>query len=124
VAHRTLAAALLVAAIVLLPTTPLLAVIPLGASLAVFLNGRRAFGSGMHRAILAFVSALWLTLVGVVATLLGLIPTGPAGNFLLVPGLGMLAAAVALFVGSVVAMWRARRSRARWPGEVIGRRRR
>jgi O-antigen/teichoic acid export membrane protein len=124
VAHRALAAALLVGAIVLLRTTPLLAVIPLGASLAVFLNGRRAFGSGMYRAILAFVSALWLTLVGVVATLLGLIPAGPGGNFLLLPGLGMLAAAAALFLGSLVAMWRARRHRARWPGEVSGRRRR
>jgi O-antigen/teichoic acid export membrane protein len=124
VAHRVLAAALLVAAIVLLPTTPLLAVVPLGASLAIFLNGRGAFGSGMYRAILAFVSALWLTLVGVVATLLGLIPAGPGGNFLLVPGLTMLAAAAALFLGSLVAMWRARRYRARWPGEVSGRRRR
>jgi O-antigen/teichoic acid export membrane protein len=122
VAQRVLVAVLLGAAILLLPSRPLLAVLPLGASLAIFLNGRRVFGAGMHRAILAFVSALWLTLVGVVATLLGLVPAGPDGNFLLLPGLALLALAAALLVGAVVAMWRVRRYRA-WPREVRARRR-
>jgi hypothetical protein len=97
-------------------------VIPLGAALVVFMNSRGAFGSGMYRAILAFVSALWLALVGVVATLLGLIPAEPPGSFLLLPGLSLLGLAAALFLGSLVSLWRVRRYRARWPGEVRSRR--
>ena len=120
-AHRASAAVLLLAALVLLASRPLLGAIPLVAALVVFMNGRGAFGSGMYRAILAFVSALWLALVGVVATLLGLIPDGPPGNFLLLPGLTLLGVAAALLLGSLVAMWRARRYRAKWPGEVTSR---
>ena len=76
----------------------------------------------MYRAILAFVAALWLTLVGVVATLLGLVPAEPGGNFLLLPGLLLLGIAAILLAFSLLAILRLRRHRASWPGEVRGRR--
>lgn len=107
-AHRVVLAALIVSGLVLLPSRPLVSLILLGAALVVALNRRGTFGSGMYRAILAFVAALWLTLVGVVATLLGLVPGEPA-NFLLLPGVMLLGAAVALLVWCLSEMWRIRR---------------
>lgn len=121
-AQRVIAAALLVAGITLLQSRPLLSLIPLAAALVVFMNARRAFGSGMHRAVLGFVGALWLMLIGAVATLLGLVPVAPDGNFLLLPGLTVLGIAAVLFLGSLLAMWRIRRYRAKWPGEPRSRR--
>ena len=121
-AHRVVALALAVALLVLLPARPLISLIVFGAAITVVVNARGAFGSGMYRAILAFIAALWLALVGVVATLLGLVPAGPDGNFLLLPGLLLLGLAASLFVGSLVAIVRVRRYRARWPGEVRSRR--
>jgi hypothetical protein len=122
VAHRAIAAALAIAGIVLIPARPLVALILFGAALAIFLNGRGAFGSGMYRAIVAFVSSLWLALVGVVATLLGQVPAEPGGNVLLLPGLILLGVAASLFAGSLFVMVRARRRRGTWPAEVKGRR--
>jgi hypothetical protein len=120
VAHRALAVVLASGGLLLLPIRPLLALIALGAALAVVLNARGVFGTGMYRAMVAFMSALWLTLVGVVATLLGLVPTDPGGNFLLLPGQILLGIAASLFAGSLVSIWRMRRHRARWPGEIRG----
>ncbi len=121
-APRVIALALGAAGLVLLAYRPLISLILFGAALAIFFNARGAFGSGMYRAILAFISALWLTLVGVVATLLGLVPAAPEGNFLLVPGIILLALAASLFLGSLIAIVRVRRYRASWPGEIKSRR--
>jgi len=122
VAPRAVAAAVAVVALALLPSRPLVSLILFGAALALFFNARGAFGSGMYRAILAFVAALWLTLVGVVATLLGLVPAEPGRNFLLLPGLILLGLAASLLLGSLLAILRIRRRRAAWPGEVRRRR--
>lgn len=119
-AHRAITAALAIAGLLVLPSRPLIALIVFGSALAIALNARGVFGSGMHRAIVAFMAALWLTLIGVVATLLGLVSTEPGGNFLLLPGLILLGAAGSLFIGSLVAIWRMRRQRTRWPGEIRG----
>ncbi len=121
-AHRVIAVPLTVVGLLLLPARPLISLIVFGAALAVLFNARGAFGTGMYRAILAFISALWLTLVGVIATLLGLVPAEPDGNFLFLPGLILLGLAGSLFVGSLVAIVRLRRFRATWPGEVRSRR--
>ena len=117
-AHRVVALGLAAAGLMLLAYRPLISLIVFGAAIVVVFNARGAFGSGMYRAILAFISALWLTLVGVVATLLGLVPAEPGGNFLLLPGLLLLGLAASLFIGSLVAIVRIRRYRATWPGEV------
>lgn len=119
-AHRTIAAALALAGLVLLLDRPLASLVLFGAALAVFMDRRGAFGSGLHRALIAFVTALWLGTIGVVTALLALAVIGEpcddpgcdaaADNFLLLPGLLLLAGAAALLVGSVVAARRARRA--------------
>ena len=119
-AHRAIAAALAVAGLLVLPSRPLIALILFGAAFAAVLNARGIFGTGMYRAIVAFMSALWLTLIGVVATLLGLVSTEPGGNFLLLPGVILLGVAATLFAGSLIAIWRMRRHRAGWPREIRG----
>lgn len=82
------------------------------------MNRRSAFGVGEYRTILAFISSLWLIVVGVVATLVGLIPepvpcqAEPCEvSALLLPGLLLLGAGLILLAWSVVVLLRARRSR-------------
>jgi hypothetical protein len=121
-AHRAFAATLLLAALILLPVRPLAALVLFGATGAVVMNRRRAFGSGMFRAMLAFLSGLWIALLGVAGTLLGLVPVdevciadgtcGPGqGNFLLLPGLLLLVGGLAVFGWSMFEARRVRRRR-------------
>jgi len=116
-AHRAIAAALAVAALLALFVRPLVALILFGAALTVFANGRGAFGYGMSRAILAFVSAPFLGLLGVGTSLLGTISTEPGGNFLLLPGLLMLGLALLLLAWAVLTLWRIRRRGGFWAQE-------
>jgi hypothetical protein len=110
VAHKAIAATLGLTALVVLPVRPLIALILFAAAVAVAGDRRAVFGSGMFRAIVAFVSSLWLALVGVVVSVLGLVSTDPGGSFLLLPGLVALGLAIALFAWSIVAIWRLRRA--------------
>jgi hypothetical protein len=109
-AHRAAAAALALLALVILPARPLVALVFFGAAIGVFANGRGAFGYGMSRAILAFITALFLGLLGVVTSLSGLISTDPGGNFLLLPGLMLVGIGLGLLGWSVIAIRRARRA--------------
>lgn len=108
-AHRAVAIALAVAGLFALPFRPLISLILFGASVAIVLDRRGAFGSGAVRGAIAFLAGLWLGLVGVVASLLGTIATDPGGNFLLVPGLMLAAIGVGLLAWSLLAIRRARR---------------
>jgi uncharacterized membrane protein len=108
--HKAIAATLALAGLFVLPFRPLVALILFAAAIAVVGDRRAIFGSGMFRAILAFVSALWLALLGVVVTLLGMASTDPGGNFLLLPGLLILGLGLALLVWSITKMWRIRRT--------------
>jgi len=115
-AHRVAIAALLLAALVVLPFRPLIALLIFAVALAVVLHRRGLFGSGMYRSVLAFNASLPLTVLGVVTSLIGLIPFGDScnpgpctGNFLLLPGLLVLGTGITLFAWSVARMLRARR---------------
>lgn len=109
-AHKTIAATLGLTALVVLPARPLIALVLFAAAMAVAGDSRRVFGSGMFRAVLGFISALWLALIGAVVSLFGLVSTEPGGNFLLLPGLIALGLAIALFAWSIAAIWRIRRA--------------
>lgn len=109
-AHRAVAAALALAGIFAFAFSLLGSLILFGASLAVVMNHRGAFGTGMFRGVLAFISALWLGLAGVVASLLGMVSTNPGGNFLLPPGLLLTGIAISLLGWSALAIRRARRA--------------
>ena len=109
-AHRAVAAALTLVGIFAFAVSPLVSLILFGASLAVVMNHRGAFGAGMFRGVLAFITALWLGVAGVAASLLGMISTDPGGNFLLPPGLILLAIGIGLLAWSVLAIRRARRA--------------
>lgn len=106
--------ALAIAGLVILPARPLVSLVVFGAALAVFANGRGAFGYGMSRAVLAFITALFLGLLGVATSLLGLVSTDPGGNFLLLPGLLMLGLALALLAWAVLTLLRIRRQGGFW----------
>jgi hypothetical protein len=108
-AHRAVAAALALVGVFAFAVSPLVSLILFGAALAVLMNHRGAFGSGMFRAVLAFITALWLGLAGVAASLLGMISTNPGGNFLLPPGLLLTGIGVGLLAWSVLAIRRERR---------------
>jgi ascorbate-specific PTS system EIIC-type component UlaA len=114
VAHRAATAALALTALVILPARPLVSLVFFGAAIAVFANGRGAFGYGMSRAVLAFITALFLGVLGVVTSLLGLVSTDPGGNYLLLPGLFMLGLALALLAWAVVTLLRIRRHGGFW----------
>ena len=116
-AHRLVAAVLALAALLVLPFHPLVSLVLFGMALADFMNGRGAFGSGLYRTILAFISSLWLIVLGTITTLLGLVPnaapceTEPCqGNFLFVPGALLLVSGLTLLAWSIVLSLRARRS--------------
>ncbi len=113
-AHRAIAAALAAAGVAALPFRPLVALLLFGAAVGVFANGRGAFGSGMSRAILAFVTALFLGLLGVGTSLLGTVSTDGDGNFLLVPGLLMVGMGLALLAWAVATLWTIRRRGGFW----------
>ena len=106
-AHRAATIALALAGLALLPSHPLSSLVLFGAATILVMDRRHAFGGGRFRAILAFVSALWLALAGVVTTLLGL---APPTDFLLWPGLMLLGSGLGLFVWSIVTLAQARRS--------------
>jgi len=110
-AHRAVTIALALAGLILLPTHPLASLVVFGAAVVLIMDRRHAFGGGRFRAILAFVSALWLTLAGVVATLLGLVP---GADFLLWPGLLLLGGGLVLFAWSVATLVRVRRGKGRF----------
>ena len=121
-AHRAFAATLLFAALFVLPFRPLAALVLFGATAAVVMNRRRAFGAGMFRAMLAFLTGAWVAIVGIAATLAGLVPLdeacmadgtcGPGqGNFLLLPGLLLLVIGLGLFGWSIFEARRVRRRR-------------
>jgi len=126
-ARRAVVAALAIAGAIALLSRPLVALVLLGAALVIALDGRGIFGRGTLRAVIAFVSALWLGLAGVVATLLGMVvlpgscdpaPTscdGPEANFLFLPGVLLLGTALALLAWSVVEALRMRRAGHRLP---------
>ena len=126
-ARRGVVAALAIAGAIALLLRPLVALVPLGAALVVILDGRGIFGRGTLRAVIAFISALWLGLVGVIATLLGMLalpgtcdPTAtpcesPEANFLFLPGVLLLVTALALLGWSVVEALRMRRAGHRLP---------
>lgn len=113
-AHRAAAAALALVALVLLPARPLVSLVFFGAAIGALANGRGAFGYGMSRAVLAFITALFLGLLGVVTSLLGLVSAEPGGNFLLLPGLLMLGLALALLAWAVWTLLRIRRQGGFW----------
>jgi len=126
-ARRGVVAALAIAGAIALFLRPLVALVLLGAALVVTLDGRGIFGRGTLRAVIAFISALWLGLVGVIATLLGMLalpgpcdPTAtpcesPEANFLFFPGVLLLVTALALLGWSVVEALRMRRAGHRLP---------
>ena len=116
-ARNVVVALLVLAAGVSLLLRPLVALVLIGAAGAVFLDGRHLFGSGRHRAFVAFISSLWLGLAGVGTAILGMVPTRDAceggtceANFLLLPGLLLLAAGLTLLGWSVVSLLRMRRA--------------
>jgi hypothetical protein len=120
VAHRVIAVLLAVAGLLILPFHPLTSFVVFVATAAVLMNARGAFGRGMSRVLLAFISSLFLVLGGAVLTLVGLIPEGlpceppdcPSGpgNFLLWPGLLLLGSGILIFAWSFVTAIRSRRS--------------
>jgi hypothetical protein len=116
VARTAIVAVLCVVAAAALIVHPLVSLILFGAAGAVFFDGRQAFGFGRHRAMVAFLSGLWLGVVGAVATILGLVVLGGGceaascgGNFLILPGVLLLAAGLTLLAWSIVAFLRMRR---------------
>jgi len=120
VAQRLLAGLLALAGLIALVSRPLVGFVLLAGAGAVFLDTRGAFGRGRFRAAIAFISSLWLTVGGSVATLLGLIPgaapcqtetcASDAGNFVFAPGLILLALGLTLLVWSMVYLPRTRRA--------------
>jgi hypothetical protein len=105
-AHRAAAAALSLAAILAFAFSPLLSLVIFGMALAVVLDRRGIFGAGRYRAIMGFIAAPWIGLAGVALALLGSIPE--RGNFLLAPGLVLVAIAVVLLTWSFAKIWRTR----------------
>ena len=121
-AHRAFGATLLISALALVPVRPLASLVLFGAVLGVVMNHRGVFGAGMFRAMLAFLTGLWVAILGVAGTLLGLVPLdeacladgscGPGeGNFLLLPGLLLLVGGLALFGWSIFEARRVRHRR-------------
>jgi hypothetical protein len=112
VAARVIVGGLSVAGLLLFPSHPLTSLVLFVAALAIVMDTRRMFGVGSGRAMLAFVSGLFLVLGGVALTLVGLVPEGipceppdcptAPGNFLLMPGLLLLGAGLGLLAWSVV----------------------
>jgi hypothetical protein len=129
VAHRVATVAFLAAGVLLFPIRPLLAGILLAVGLVIVLDRRAVFGRGTFRAAIAFVSGLWLGLIGVVATLLGMFALpgtcdatttmcdDPEANFLFLPGILLLVIGLGLLAWSLVTAVRARRRRP-WPTEA------
>lgn len=124
-AHRVATAVLLLAGLVLFPIRPLVGFIVLAAGLAVLLDARGVFGRGIYRSMIGFITGLWLTVAGVVATLLGMFALpgtcdatttacdDPDSNFLLLPGVVLLALGLTLLAWSIVDARRTRRRSSR-----------
>lgn len=120
-AHRVAAASLLLIGLGLLAVRPLVGFIILVAALAAFLDDRGAFGHGTWRAMIAFITGLWVALAGVVATLLGMFALpgacdatttcdDPEANFLFLPGVVLLVLGTILLVWAILESIRLRRA--------------
>lgn len=121
-AHRLVVAGFTLAGLVALAFRPLVGFILLTTALAFLMDRRGAFGRGWFRAVVAFVTGLWVALAGVVATFLGMLalpascdPTtttcdNPEANFLFAPGLLLLALGLTLLAWSIVDLLRMRRA--------------
>lgn len=120
-AHKAIAAAFALIGLVASLDRPLTGSILLATALVVLMDERRTFGNGHYRAILAFIASPWLILVGVVTSLLGLLPNDApcqsepcAGNFLLLPGFLLHGAGLTLLTWSLLLLIRSRRA-CKWP---------
>lgn len=119
-AHRAVAAVLALGGLLLLPIRPLVAGILFACALTVVMDRRGLLGHGRDRATLAFIAGPLLGLVGVGVSLLGLLPphdpcaadpcAGIRGNFLLLPGLLLLAIGVGLVAWALFELLRRRRA--------------
>lgn len=121
-AHRLVAAVLVIVGLGLVVVRPLTGLIVLATALAIFLDGRNYFGHGTWRAMIAFISSLWLSLGGVITTVLGMLASPgtcdatttscdrPEASFLLLPGFLLLALGLTLLVWSIVEALRLRRA--------------
>lgn len=121
-AHRVVAASLLLVGLGLLAVRPLVGFIVLVSALAVFVDDRGAFGRGAWRAMIAFITSLWVGLAGVVATALGMVAIpgtcdamtttcdDPEANFLFAPGIMLLGLGLALLAWSIIESLRLRRA--------------
>lgn len=121
-AQRLVVAGLAIAGLIALAFRPLVGFILLATALAFVLDRRGAFGRGWFRAVVAFVTGLWVALAGVISTLFGMLalpascdPTtttcdSPEANFLFAPGLLLLALGLTLLAWSVVDLLRMRRA--------------
>jgi hypothetical protein len=123
VAHRLVASGLALAGLFALALRPLIGFVLLATAVVVAFDARGAFGRGRLRAVIGFISGLWIGLAGVVGTLLGMLalpascdPTTTAcdtgdGNFLFAPGLLLLALGLTLLAWSIAQLIRERRAR-------------
>jgi hypothetical protein len=118
-AHRAVAAVLALGGLLLLPIRPLVAGILFACALTVVMDRRGLLGHGRYRATHAFIAGPLLGLVGVGVSLLGLPPHDPCaadpcqgirGNFLLLPGLLLLAIGVGLVAWALFELVRRRRA--------------
>lgn len=96
------------------------------------MDRRGAFGHGLFRTAIAFITGLWVGLAGVAATLLGMLALPGScdpsttvcddaeSNFLFLPGLLLLALGLTLLAWSVVDLIRMRRAaRRRLRGKLL-----
>ena len=121
-AQRFVVGLLALAGLFALLLRPLVGGILLATALALFVDQRGVFGYGAWRAMIAFITGLWVGLAGVAATVLGMValpgscdPTtttcdDPQGNFLSLPGLLLLALGLTLLAWSVLDLIRIRLS--------------
>ena len=121
-AHRLVIAGFALAGLAALAFGHLVGFILLATALAFVLDRRGRFRRGWLRAVVAFVTGLWVALAGVIATLFGMLalPTScdlttttcdsPEANFLFGPGLLLLALGLTLLAWSVVDVLRMRRA--------------
>lgn len=121
-AQRLIVAGTALAGLAALALRPLVGLILLATALVLVVDRRGAFGHGVFRTAIAFITGLWIGVAGVAATLLGMLalpgscdPSTTAcddaeGNFLFVPGLLLLALGLTLLGWSVVELLRIRRA--------------
>ena len=109
-AHRAVASALGLLALLALTASLTVAFVLFAVAGIVLLDGRYAFGRGRHRAFLAFISAPFAGLAGVVLARVGAL--AEPFRFLLSPGLLVIGLSLALLGWASVSIWTTRRGRA------------